>query len=63
MEKHQHVTETTFSRNHLWKPVIGDVAAAALSATLITPVIAVIDQYVSFQSHHTTKLTNSQIHG
>jgi uncharacterized protein (UPF0218 family) len=48
MEKHQHVTETTFSRHQLWKPVIGDVAAAALSATLITPVIAVIDQYVSF---------------
>ncbi|WZH45548.1 uncharacterized protein QYS62_006609 [Fusarium acuminatum] len=44
MEKHQHVTETTFSRHQLWKPVIGDVAAAALSATLITPVIAVIDQ-------------------
>lgn len=63
MEKHQHVPETTFSRHQLWKPVIGDVAAAALSATLITPVIAVIDQYVSFQFHQTSKLTYPQIHG
>ncbi|KAF4997453.1 hypothetical protein FGRMN_3817 [Fusarium graminum] len=44
MEKHQNVAETTFTRSHLWKPIVGDVAAAAISATLITPVIAVIDQ-------------------
>jgi hypothetical protein len=63
MEKHQHVTETTFNRYHLWKPIIGDVAAAALSATLITPVIAVIDQYVSSRPHYTIKLTYPQING
>ncbi|RGP73196.1 hypothetical protein FLONG3_6512 [Fusarium longipes] len=44
MEKHQNVVETTFSRNNLWKPILGDVTAAAISATLITPVITVIDQ-------------------
>ncbi|KAI1039368.1 hypothetical protein LB505_008578 [Fusarium chuoi] len=44
MEKHQDVAETTFSRSHLWKPIVGDIAAAAISATLITPVITVIDQ-------------------
>lgn len=47
MEKHQDVTETRFSRSHLWKPIVGDIAAAAISATLITPVITVIDQYAS----------------
>ncbi|GKU05541.1 hypothetical protein FLAG1_07936 [Fusarium langsethiae] len=44
MEKHQDAVETTFTRSHLWKPILGDVAAAAISATLITPVITVIDQ-------------------
>jgi hypothetical protein len=46
MEKHQDAVETTFTRSHLWKPILGDVAAAAISATLITPVITVIDQCV-----------------
>ncbi|KAF5545475.1 hypothetical protein FNAPI_9151 [Fusarium napiforme] len=44
MEKHQDVAETIFSRSHLWKPIVGDIAAAGISATLITPVITVIDQ-------------------
>lgn len=48
MEKHQDVVQTTFTRSHLWKPILGDLAAAAISATLITPVITVIDQYVLF---------------
>jgi hypothetical protein len=43
-EKHEDVVQNAFSRSHLWKPVLGDLAAAAISATLITPVITVIDQ-------------------
>ncbi|KAF4971452.1 hypothetical protein FSARC_1680 [Fusarium sarcochroum] len=44
MEKHQDVAETTFNRSNLWKPLAGDVAAAAISATLITPIITIIDR-------------------
>ncbi|KAM0298303.1 hypothetical protein HYE67_001350 [Fusarium culmorum] len=66
MEKHQDVVETTFSRNHLWKPILGDVAAAAISATLITPVITVIDQSmvekVSFNRPLSEGMKNNSLH-
>ncbi|KAF5022450.1 hypothetical protein F66182_5486 [Fusarium sp. NRRL 66182] len=44
MEKQETLGGNTLYRSHLWKPLFGDVAAAAISATLITPVITIIDR-------------------
>ncbi|KAJ3506821.1 hypothetical protein NM208_g16032 [Fusarium decemcellulare] len=40
----QEIAENTSSRGYLWKPLVGDVTAAAISATLVAPAITVIDR-------------------
>ncbi|RSL83500.1 hypothetical protein CEP51_004452 [Fusarium floridanum] len=44
MQQQEDVSDNGYNRSYLWRPLAGDVAAAAISATLVTPAITIIDR-------------------
>lgn len=38
---------TVSNQNHTWRWLAGDITAAAISATLVAPTVAIIDRYAA----------------